>query len=180
MPEQDKIITNIKIPKQSITYLLICLAGIFVFIVLGIIPNSRSIAGLDKKIKETELRLQEQKDLLPIYQKFVIEGKKSFALPMPEKGAISKGDNAQISETFRKLAKKSALETISIAPDLSSLASSPGALSVDMVLEGEYYDFRNFLIQIGGIPYFRHIELIDIQQTADAKKIRIKVWLAVT
>lgn len=177
MPEQR---INMKIPKQSIIYLLIYLAGIIVFIAFGIIPNSISLAGFDKKIKETQLRLQEQKGILPIYQTLIksIKSKKSFSLPMPEKRAISKGDAAQIFVTFRELAKKSALETLSIVPDISSLTISPEALPVNMVFKGKYFDFHNFLVQIGEIPYLEHIELIDIQQTPEAKKFGIKAWLA--
>ncbi|HBO85312.1 MAG: hypothetical protein A2073_08015 [Deltaproteobacteria bacterium GWC2_42_11] len=179
MPEQKM---NIKIPKHSIIYLLVCLSGVLVFIVLGIIPNSISLAGFDKKIKETRSLLQEQKNLLPIYQTLIkdIESKKSPALPMPEKSAISKGDSTQIFETFRELAKKSGLETLSIVPDLKSLSDSSKSLSVSMAFKGEYFDFRNLLMHISEIPYLEHIELIDIQQTPDAKEFRIKVWLSLT
>jgi hypothetical protein len=50
---------------------------------------------------------------------------------------------------------------------------------VNVLLRGDFINFRKFLINLGGIPYVQQIEEVAIQQKLDSKEFRLKVWVAV-
>jgi hypothetical protein len=50
---------------------------------------------------------------------------------------------------------------------------------VHATLKGEYYNFRNFLIELGDRPFLEKVEEIEIQQMPGTKEFRLKVWLVV-
>jgi hypothetical protein len=52
---------TMKIPRQSIIYLLFCLIGILIFILAGILPNNWTMAELAKQTTDAQFRLEEQR-----------------------------------------------------------------------------------------------------------------------
>ena len=68
---------------------------------------------------------------------------------------------------------------VSAIPNINALTGDAQLLSVNVVLRGEFAQFRKFLIQLGGLPYVQHIEEIAIQDNPDTKEFRLKVWVAV-
>jgi hypothetical protein len=47
-----------------------------------------------------------------------------------------------------------------------------------VVMKGELFDLRNFLVLLGEVSYLEHIEQIQIRTTQDLKEIRLKLWMA--
>jgi hypothetical protein len=80
----------IKVPQKSITYIIICCSVIIILLLIGIYPLHRAMADRDEKIADKNLKLEEQKLLLPVYQmlKQRIEKKGSRALSLPAKTQI--------------------------------------------------------------------------------------------
>ena len=54
---------SMKIPQQSMVYLLVCILGILLYVILGIVPLQRSLKELDETIAETRTHLEERKML---------------------------------------------------------------------------------------------------------------------
>jgi hypothetical protein len=50
---------------------------------------------------------------------------------------------------------------------------------VNLVLRGDFVNFRNFLIRLGGNPAVQRIEEIVVQQKPDSKEFRLKIWVAI-
>jgi hypothetical protein len=171
----------VKIPKQSITYLLLCLTGILIFIFAGIIPNSRTMAELSAKIVDVQFQLEAQRSLNP-FQKSLrdkSEKKESEVLPLPAKGILAQDKINTLPVTFSAAARVSGMTLVSSIPNLNALTGDAQSLSVNVVLRGDFMNLRKFLIHLGGIPYVRQIEEIAIQQKPDTKEFRLKIWVAV-
>ena len=82
---------NSRIPRQSLIYLGICLAGILIFVIWGIVPAYMTLEELDAKTVSISQRIEEQRVLLPFYKTLMSEGEKkeSTVLPLPEKGMLA-------------------------------------------------------------------------------------------
>lgn len=168
------------LPGQSIRHIIICAGGILAFVVLAIYPYHKSLVRLDRQISKTESEIQEQEALFPIGKELLksVMQKETWALPFPEKSGLSRDRAADISAVFEQIARKSDLEVIRIIPDIKSLSEQTGLLSVTTVVKGKIYDFRDFFIEIGKLPYLEHVEEIQIQPTEGVKELSLKVWLA--
>ena len=169
-----------KLPAQSLLYLLIYAGGILGFVLLAIYPYQKFLAELDRDITRIETQIEEQKILFPVYKDLSERAsvKRPVVLPFPQKAKLDRNETERISFIFEEIARKSNLELSSIVPDVTSLLEESGLLSVSALMKGNYFDFRNFLTELGGIPYLEHIEEIRIQPSGGAKEFRLKVWLA--
>ena len=172
---------DIKIPQQSVAYILLCLIGILLFIFGGILPNSQTMAELTTKIAETQFRLEEQRTLSPFRKSLQdkSEKKESEILPLPAKGKLAQNKLDTLQTTFSTSARLSGMSLVSAVPNLNALTGDAQLLSVNVTIRGDFINFRKFLINIGGIPYMQQIEEIAIQQKQDGKEFRLKIWVAV-
>ena len=63
-------------------------------------------------------------------------------------------------------------------PNVDSLIGGEGLLEMTVVMKGELFDLRNFLVLLAEVSYLEHIEQIQIRTAQDLKEIRLKLWLA--
>ena len=173
---------SIKLPGQSIGYLLMCGLGVLAFIAIGLYPSQRSLGALDMEITKVRDNIEEQKVLSPLYKELLekTQVKGSDVLPSPIKSRLPQDKTEEIPVIFGQIARKCNLEAISITPDVMSLADGSGLLLVNAVMKGNFLDFRKFLIELGGIPYLEHIEEIHIQEAVKGKELRLKIWLVLS
>ncbi len=177
----DKPNLGINIPRQSILYIGMCLIGIAIFLLGGILPASRTLAELDARTATARYRLEEQKTLAPFHQtlKEGEERKESDVLPMPERGRIPQAKIDTIPLNLGNAAKTSGMSLVSAVPNLKAMTGDATLLPVNVVLRENFADFRKFLIALGGIPYVEHVEEITIQSKTDAREYRLTLWVAV-
>ena len=107
-----------------------------------------------------------------------LESKDLQVLPNPKKTTISREEAEKFQNVFRAIAGQSGLMTISLTPDLSTMAGSSKFLLNNAVVKGEFVNFRKMLIALTAIPYLDRIEEISISQHSDSMEFRIKIWLA--
>ena len=168
------------IPKETLINLLICISGVLLIILAGIVPNSLTSANLDQKISSVQFQLEEQKTLYPIYQslKAKFQKKISTVLPFPVGDKLSREKIESIPATFRDIAGGADMNIVSIVPDLNSPGTDRKFLLVDIALAGEFFDFRKFLIGLEALPYLEHIEELHVRQNQDVMEFKMKIWLA--
>jgi hypothetical protein len=77
------------------------------------------------------------------------------------------------------IAGKAGLTMVSLKPDLSTLAGSSTSLLHNIVLKGEFANFRKMLIGLEAVPYLDRIEEISILQYPDSLEFRMKIWIAI-
>ena len=173
---------NLKIVeyKLSIQYFLLCLAGVMLFVFLGIIPGYKSLTALNEKTKNLQLEIDKQETLLPIYQKLAlkIEHKESNVLPFPARTKLPMEQMDEFFLEFTSLAKKFNMTALSVRPELNSLKENSDFLLVYTVFKGDFLDLRKLLIGLGEVPYLEHIEEIEIKQAETGKEFKMKIWIA--
>jgi hypothetical protein len=170
------------IPKQSMTYIIIFLCVILVFIFLGIVPSQRALANREENIAETNLKLEEQKILFPVYQvlKQGTEKKGAHALPLPAKVPLARNQLGRLNEAVKEIAGRAHMEVISLAPDVNSLSDKSTSIAVNVTVRGTFFSLRQLLIGIGGIPSLERIEGIQIQRTTNWMEMKVKFWVALS
>jgi hypothetical protein len=171
---------NINIPKRSLWYLMICGGIILLFVLVGIFPLYQYNSHRINENKKLKYQIEEQKELGPIYLTLlkIMENKDLRVLPNPKKATIPRVEAGKFQDAFRTIAGKSGLMTISLTPDLTTLAESSTFLLHNAVLKGEFANFRKMLIGLGAVPYLDRIEEIRIQQNPDSMEFRMKIWIA--
>ena len=171
---------NINIHKKSLWYILTYSGIIVLFLLVGIFPLYHYNSNLIQDNKKLKDQIEEQKELGPIYLSLlkITNNKDLRVLPNPEKTTILRGEAGKFQDDFRKIAGNAGLMMVSLTPDLNTLAGSPSSLLHNVVLKGEFANFRKVLIGLGSIPYLDRIEEINIQQYPDSMEFRMKIWIA--
>jgi len=175
---------NIHISKNSFLYLVIYGGIILIIILAGMFPSYLTTA---KKIKENEklkYQINEQKDLRPLYAALMNavndNDKDALAMSNPEKKPVSREEAVvKFQNDFRAIMKKSGLTVVSCVPDLTTTTSSSTSFLHNIVLKGQYADFRKIIIGLGTISYLDRVEEISCQQGVDYMEFKIKVWITV-
>ncbi len=172
------------IPQQSVIYLLLCLAGIIIFLVLAILPSQRALGVLNGKIAEMKVRVEEQKQLTSIYQALkqraqqkVTPKQGARTLPLPVKAEPVRVEMERLAATVEGISRRANLQVISLVPALSSLGGGSKAMAVEAVVRGEFYSFRRFLIGLEELPYISHVEELQFKQNPDGTELRVKFWV---
>lgn len=167
------------VPAQSVFYLLVCGATIVVLLVVGLYPAQISLNRLESEITSLRARLEEQRTLFPIYRELLgkIQIKDPTEIPLPERVPLPADQIDKIPALFREVSQKCDLALLSATPDARSVTNSSQFLMVELVLQGEFLKFRNFLFELQKLSYLEHIEEIQIQ--SGGREFRLKVWLTV-
>lgn len=174
------MVTKFNIPDKVFWRLMICAGIIIIFILAGIIPLSRYNAVINKDIKKIQDQIEEQKSLNSIYAMLIKSmGKKDLRiLPNPAKTTLPRQEASKFQDVFREIAEKSGLTTVSVSPELSTLAGSSSSLLHTAIVKGEFVNFRKMLMGLGEMSYLERIEEIHIQQYPEALEFRMKILIA--
>jgi Tfp pilus assembly protein PilO len=172
---------NMNLPKQSLIYIGLGVIAILLFVLLGIVPAGKSLADLDARATEVQYRIEEQKALAPLYQTLKDRGGKEDMkfLPLPAKVNLPHAKISTITAVFGDAARSSGMSLVSASPQLSTMSGGAQTLPVNVILLGDFMNFRKFLVSIGGIPYVQHVEEISIQEAPNAREFKLKILLAV-
>lgn len=170
-----------RIPQQSIVYILICFLGVLFFVILGIVPTQRSLRELDGAIAEMKVRIEERKMLTfthqALKQRIQQQGQGARALPFPQKNGQVLAEVDKLTGTMKDISRKAKVEFVSLAPGFSSLEGNSKALVYDVVVRGAFPSFRLLLIALGGLPYVDYVEELQFQQYPAGLELRVKFWV---
>ena len=171
---------NININQDRIWYIVIYSGIIFLFMLVGIFPLYHHNSNLIEKNAKLKNQIEEQKELGPSYSTLlqVVNSKDLRILPNPEKKTIPRGEAGKFQDDIRTIAGRSGIMTLLLTPDMSTLAGSSTSLLHNVVLKGEFSNFRKMLIGLGTVPYLDRIEEINILQNPDSMEFRMKIWIA--
>ena len=165
---------------QSFLILIICAVGILVFFMLIILPSKKTSAELDQEIESLTVRIEEQRILTPVFHSLLKRAKMEgpSELPSPKKAKLTHGEMNAISKVFQDFAGRYNLKLEEITTDDSSLMQESEYLLMRLRLNGDFFNIRKFLIEIGSIPSLEHIEEINIKSNKTSKELGLKIWLA--
>jgi Tfp pilus assembly protein PilO len=165
---------------KSLMHFLIFGGGIILFILLFNLPEHKKAGDLDKQIEKKKLEIEEQKILYPVYhtllKKTLVSQPEGITFAKKEK--LAKGDTQKISSTLQEMALKSKLQLTDFKPDVESIINDSGFLKINILVNGEFLNLQNFLVQLCQLPYLELIEQITIKPVKNTKEFRLKIWLA--
>ena len=166
--------------SQSLLVLVICVVGVLTFFFLILLPSQKTSAELDKEIDGLNVRIEEQRILTPVFHSLLKRAKMAppSGLPTPEKAKLTHGDMNTISSVFQDIAMRHNLRLEEVKTDVSTMMEDSGYLMMRLRLSGNFYKFRDFLVELGSIPFLEHIEEINIRPVKTAREFQIKLWLA--
>ena len=166
--------------SQSLLVLVICVVGVLTFFLLILLPSQKTSAELDKEIDRLNIRIEEQRILTPVFHSLLKRAKMAppSGLPTPEKAKLTHGDMNTISSVFQDIAMRHDLRLEEVKTDVSAMMEDSGYLMMRLRLSGNFYKFRDFLVELGSIPFLEHIEEINIRPVKTAREFQIKLWLA--
>ncbi|MDP2645120.1 MAG: hypothetical protein Q8P24_09280 [Desulfobacterales bacterium] len=167
------------LPKQSVTYLLICTGSLLAFILLSVYPLQRNLRILDRKIDQANFQIAQQKALFPVYEHLLkkIQMKPPEGLPFPVKRLLAGKDLEQIVVIFNKIADNNSLKLSDFKTEIFSMPQGRSYLRVGLTAQGGFFNFHNFLFHLGELPYLEHIEAVKIEAAKLSKGFQLKIWL---
>ncbi len=170
------------IPKETLINLLICISAIVLIVLVGIVPNHLKSAKLAKDIDSLQFKVEEQKTLHPVYQllKSRNQNKMSTVLPCPVRSPLSRQKVETILSVFDGIAKNSGMKAVSISPDFKSLDAERNLLPVEIIIIGDFVNYRKFLIALEELPYLERVEELQIQHGAGIMEFGTKVIIALS
>lgn len=168
-------------PVRSLWYGALCLAGILVFIVGGIVPAHRFAVRLQSDTTRLKREVTEQEALLPVYQTLnrmmLVDMPQSFL--SPAQGRLPQASISDIPSILSSMARECDVEAVSVVPQVQSIAGGQGFLLVDSAFSGDLDGFRKLFMKLGSLPYVRHVEELGLAKTAQRKDLKLKIWLAI-
>ncbi|MEA3486199.1 MAG: hypothetical protein U9R20_00910 [Thermodesulfobacteriota bacterium] len=170
-----------KIPGRSTMYLLICLVILAIFYFVAVYPYQRSMDIMDVETAQAVNRIEKQKVLLSLYEKMVKlrKGEVREVLSLPDKKRLARNDIDAIAPLFEKIADECKMKVVSVSPDALALTEKSSDIMVNIHLKGNFFDFRKFLVELGGMPFLDRVEEIEIKQETVYKQFYLKVRLAI-
>jgi Tfp pilus assembly protein PilO len=168
------------LPTQSLLYILICGAGVLLFVVFIIIPTQKTVAELDKEYKKMSDRIEEQRILKPVFESLLKQAKKKnpTELPATKRVALNRSDISKMSESLQEMAFRHGLKIQDLNTDFPDLTGKSGFLQIRINLTGAFMDFRDFLVDLGTIPALETIEEIQIRAIEGSREFKLKLWMA--
>jgi hypothetical protein len=165
---------------QSMFLVVICTVGIIAFVFMIILPYNRAAQELDQETRTLKNRIDEQRILLPVFNNLInlTQQPQSAILPTPKKGKLAREDINAILALFQELARHNALKVVEVTPDINSISDSSGYMMTRLILQGDFLNFRNFLLDLGTIPSFENVEEVAIRPIEGSREMRLQIWLA--
>jgi Tfp pilus assembly protein PilO len=169
-----------KIRGNSLGYLILYGGIILLVVGLGILPLYSYNYNRSQAVKKIQNQIDEQKELGQIYQliRKAAEKKEVHTLPNPAKAKLSSHDADKFQDSFRAEAAKSGMTTVSLMPDVKTIAGGSQSLLYNATITGEFANFRRLLVGLGALPYIDQIEEINIKQNSDSMEFTLKIWIA--
>jgi|YelNatPaOPRAMG01_1025707.scaffolds.fasta_scaffold29218_4 hypothetical protein len=167
------------ISKKSLWVIIIYGTVLVLIILVVLAPLFLANGKIARSNEQLKSRIEEQKQLGPIYVSLLSDIKKKdlLVLPNPAPEKLARENTVRFKNDFRVIADKSRVKILSFSPDLSTLTDSSSSLLNHIRLKGEFDGFRKVLTGLGAIPYVEKIEEVEMRQNHDAMDLKMKVWI---
>jgi len=168
------------LPPQTLILMVLCGAGILMFVLWVILPAQRLSAELDRDIQSLESRIEEQKILSPVFKNLFAKTKTAEpqGLPAPTRIKLTRAEIAGVPKRLQLLAASHHLSIREIVPEVNTLTDASGRFLTRIAATGQFTDLRGFLIEVGALPYFDSIEEIEIRAVEGGREFGVKIWMA--
>ena len=174
---------DISANRRTLAYLIFSAVVLGTMLFLGILPTRREAAEARREIRRLKARIEEQKIFHPLYQRLQKNmGDEDGLKRFHEGKAAHKGPSLTIdnvSGILSAMAASAGLPEAAFSPAPASMNQEADKLLVQGRLQGEYTDFRDFLIRLFTAPDFQALELMEIQSGTRHPEYRLQIWVSV-
>lgn len=168
------------IHSSNILFIVICVACIAAFALVGIYPNERLMNQMEEDIEALNAQAKTQEVLFPVFKDLLNEAQQSIPenLPIPDKGQMADNAINRINSIFNQIAVENKVEFRNATPDARSYMEESGFLTINVSFGGDFFDFRHLLYSICRLPYLESIDQLRIDTIGDKKVINLKLRLS--
>jgi hypothetical protein len=168
-----------KIPSNNLSYALLYGGILLLVILLGIIPLYQYNYNRSQAVKKIQSQIDEQKELGQAYQAMRKDSEKKEVhhLPNPAKTKLSRQDIDRFQDSFRAEAAKSGMNTLSLMPDVKTMAGGSQSVLYTATVKGAFANFRKLLMGLGTLSYIE-IDEINMNQSSNSMEFQLKIWIA--
>jgi len=165
--------------RLAAVLLLVYACAVTGFCIARVYPAFRRVRNLEKNILKAELRLEEQKILLPVYAKLVpLAAGQPAGEQLPSPRRLPNAEIPVLQTQFRQLATAAGLHSLAIAPRAESLVSGSKRLEVEWRLTGPIKSLRALLGSLAALEYIEHLGYVRVQREEHDVQYHIGAWIA--
>ena len=172
-----------RLPPSSLGIALGGLSLILGMTAFLILPKYQNIQNLKNQAIQKTHVLEEQKLLFPLLSQASALAKKEFSplLPMPQRHPMDREKIKELSHIFTAISQKNDLDISENSIDLSSITDQGEFITMEVQCSGDLFNFRNCLIDMIKLPFFKKAEEISIESdTKGIKKFTTKLLINIT
>lgn len=151
--------------RRSLGLISVFIIGILTFIFIAIYPKYLMGVALEKRIKVLEKKIATQRAIAPVYKELLKRIKtldlKGLDYPPAVTPATPK-DIERFSKLLDEIARQNGMALKQVTPDGESYLITTASLGMNITLVGDFFHFRQLLIQLCYIAFLKEIESIKI------------------
>ncbi len=174
---------DISANRRALAYILFSVIVLGAMFLGGIGPVKQKTAEMREKKVNLEARIEKQRILQPIYQRLVETRLQANTLKenLP---AVEGPHEVTVGihtapVVLADMAGESGVLESRFSPVPASVSADSDLVLMEGDLQGQYRDFRDFLINLAAFPGFYSVESLVIRSTASTPEYKVKVWMAV-
>ncbi len=172
---------RIGILRPAIYYALFTVVILASIYFLSINPMLKEKQRLSNDIAALQDRVQEQQILTPVYTALagMLEPDIHSLPGYPAPGFFPQAQGLDdLMAGLRQAALDTGLREVVFAPDLRSLDQNPEVIPVRGEFSGDYFNFREFMLNLVSGPNFKDMEVMEINQTPQGSIYILRVVMA--
>lgn len=158
-----------RLPPLTLALVVISFVLVFLCIAGVLYPKYKRIEAAKKDHAEKTLRLEEQKKLFPLFARAEALENIPFepSLPLVERQPLDREQIGALSGIFSDIARSHDMILSGNTQDINSLQKDSSSISMDVQFTGDLFDFRDCLISLARMPFFKAIEAVKIETDTD-------------
>ena len=171
---------GLKLPPRLIFYAMAGLAGMLLLIVLLLVPRQQRLAAMDQTLAALSDKQAKQAALRPFYTSLQqkLSSEEGVNLPLTAREKPCEMDMKCLIDTFEELAEVSRVQIDELRPDFDDLKEKTGTWRFHLVLQGDFSDFRKFLVRLGTLPCLKRIERMTFGVLPDSEMLTLNLKLS--
>lgn len=162
------------VPAKTAWLVIGTIALTLCFSLAVLLPKYLGNKKINQKIIAQTILLEKQTHLFPLFTKADKIADLNFLpkLPFPDREPLKRDQINKLSTVFNRLAAQHNLVLSGNRLDLKKVqaTATKEKISIELNLSGDFSNFREFLISVGGLPYFDKVEKITIQAIHNSNK----------
>lgn len=172
MAEMEQIKASKNLPMTTLVMIIssaVLFTGVVIFILF---PQNKKTAVIKDEKRSATIALDRQKRLYPLFLQAKAAATMEFEpqIPLSERIPLDRGKIDTLTDIFTSIGNENRMFLSSNTLDFSSVKTMSDSVAMELVFEGDLFDYRECLISIIALPFFNTVEAIKI--TTDKTQVK--------